>query len=886
MTSLRPGEINLDLIPNDWALTPIGSNKAPYLSAWQNHPQTKDEIKKHLESGKAKAVGLISGQQYNNPDHLVWVDVDGLSVWETIKEMSGNTDVSISLPPTLTICSGRPGRERLLYRVPKDKTKYLQRSKYATQPIVPNEKLEILCTNKRQGVLMGLHPQTDGYYTKEKLDYRFASKLPELPQWILAYIRSQNLKFRGKAEESHHRMYSPDFAIDLKTGGYEATLYQINKACELIANNNGFDDYETWIKIGMAIHSFDETLVDVWDQYSQSSDKYDEQVILDKWKSFSPGQLTVGTLFHEAKQFGFKYDPAAASAFPSSDELLEQQASDFFNFQQSDPMSQLLSNAILSAQDFERDSGFEAENRRQKKNAPDNQIVSAIVSHFNGNLVFSKSHNGFLHYKEGVWKQLDIDDAQCLVQNFMNEIASTLLPQGYTNERVVAVTKSLSRELVDINEWNPDPDLRCFKNFVVNLRTLETMPHSKAYRLTRKIPYDYDPNAECPQIKEWLSYTQYGDQEVVEVLRAWLRACLTNAYDCQRFLEIVGPGKTGKTTFTQLCVALVGMDNAVACDFENLNSRFELARLTDASLATFNDVSRYAGDVSNFKKMTGGDNLRAEYKNSAAKIPGFIFKGMVIVSANEVIATNDATSGLKRRRLSVKFSRRFTGSAAEQCELIGNKLVNGEPITTGRFAYEMPGLINWLLQMPDDHMRNLVIDTARYSKVLKELSDRVDLSTNIQYKWLAERVVFDPFTSVPIKFGYARRNKESGSLTEYKDVYRKLYPSYCEFVLQHSANSSKSGAMNQARFKDWVESELLEVLQLNTPFYNDRGIGVDHLSLRFGIQNNEEMERNKYKGYPNVYEVAEDPAYWMKFFERLTEHTSLTLKRNFRIKLD
>ena len=38
MTSLRPGEINLDLIPNDWGLTPIGDNKAPYLSGWQNHP--------------------------------------------------------------------------------------------------------------------------------------------------------------------------------------------------------------------------------------------------------------------------------------------------------------------------------------------------------------------------------------------------------------------------------------------------------------------------------------------------------------------------------------------------------------------------------------------------------------------------------------------------------------------------------------------------------------------------------------------------------------------------------------------------------------------------------------------------------------------------------
>ena len=41
---VQPGEINLDLIPVDWPLTPVGSNKNPYLTGWQNKPQTKEEI--------------------------------------------------------------------------------------------------------------------------------------------------------------------------------------------------------------------------------------------------------------------------------------------------------------------------------------------------------------------------------------------------------------------------------------------------------------------------------------------------------------------------------------------------------------------------------------------------------------------------------------------------------------------------------------------------------------------------------------------------------------------------------------------------------------------------------------------------------------------------
>ena len=41
---VNPGEIKLDLIPCDWPLTPVSSNKNPYLPGWQNKPQTIEEI--------------------------------------------------------------------------------------------------------------------------------------------------------------------------------------------------------------------------------------------------------------------------------------------------------------------------------------------------------------------------------------------------------------------------------------------------------------------------------------------------------------------------------------------------------------------------------------------------------------------------------------------------------------------------------------------------------------------------------------------------------------------------------------------------------------------------------------------------------------------------
>ena len=47
--ALKPGEINLSLIPVDWPLTPLGENKNPYKAGWQNKPFTVKDISHEIE---------------------------------------------------------------------------------------------------------------------------------------------------------------------------------------------------------------------------------------------------------------------------------------------------------------------------------------------------------------------------------------------------------------------------------------------------------------------------------------------------------------------------------------------------------------------------------------------------------------------------------------------------------------------------------------------------------------------------------------------------------------------------------------------------------------------------------------------------------------------
>ena len=99
---VKAGEINLSLIPQDWALTPL-RDKKPYKPGWTQSPFTVEEIRGELEEGRATGVGLLSGQ-WSNEGGLIWVDIDGPSAIPALEELAGGPLDAI-FPETLTISS-------------------------------------------------------------------------------------------------------------------------------------------------------------------------------------------------------------------------------------------------------------------------------------------------------------------------------------------------------------------------------------------------------------------------------------------------------------------------------------------------------------------------------------------------------------------------------------------------------------------------------------------------------------------------------------------------------------------------------------------------------------------------------------------------------------
>lgn len=87
-----------------------------------------------------------------------------------------------------------------------------------------------------------------------------------------------------------------------------ASIEKINSALMHVDS----DDRDIWVNVGMALKSgLGESGFILWDEWSQACDSYDKGDAKDVWKSIKAGGRTgIGTLFHYAKERGWRYDGA------------------------------------------------------------------------------------------------------------------------------------------------------------------------------------------------------------------------------------------------------------------------------------------------------------------------------------------------------------------------------------------------------------------------------------------------------------------------------------------------------------------------------------------------------------------------------------------------
>jgi putative DNA primase/helicase len=156
-----------------------------------------------------------------------------------------------------------------------------------------------------------------------------------------------------------------------------------------------------------------------------------------------------------------------------------------------------------------------------------------------------------------------------------------------------------------------------FNNGVLNTNTLKFEIHNPSYYTTHLIPMDYhkDDTIKNTKFSDFLSALVNHNSNRLKILRACLYLIFTNNLIYQIALYIYGPGGTGKSTFINLLIYLLGKEVSLSTDFRQITSKFGIASIVGKFLLILNDISLYRGQEPKvLKNIITQDQMEAEEK--------------------------------------------------------------------------------------------------------------------------------------------------------------------------------------------------------------------------------------------------------------------------------
>ncbi len=359
------------------------------------------------------------------------------------------------------------------------------------------------------------------------------------------------------------------------------------------------------------------------------------------------------------------------------------------------------------------------------------------------------------------WKQCESVEVDAAVTEMIQQGAGAI---GFNISYTKGVFEIL-RKLRSIRLPKHKRDKIPFQNGLLDISTMRLHPINQENATTWVLPYDYTKSSDCPQFLFWLSKAVDGDEETVQLLRAFINAVLVGRPELQKFLHIIGPAGTGKSTFGRILFRIVGDENATTTTLRQLQgNQFEAAHIYGKRLVAIEEADKYGGSVSFLKSMTGQDPLRLERKHQQQS-GSYIFWGQVFMMSNERFVTSDHTSGIERRRMTVWFLRRFSIEERASWQERGGEEEILYP--------EIPGIINWALELNDMEVRTLFNKTPER---VRQANLDAARDNNPVLDWMLESLI--PETNSSVQIGNNER-EHGGGESKFKHAETRLYPHYC-----------------------------------------------------------------------------------------------------------
>ncbi|WP_318389683.1 primase-helicase zinc-binding domain-containing protein [Enterobacter sp.] len=312
-----------------------------------------------------------------------------------------------------------------------------------------------------------------------------------------------------------------------------------------------------------------------------------------------------------------------------------------------------------------------------------------VLEHYGEALAVDANGQLLSRYEAGIWKVIAPSD-------FARDVAGLFqrLRAPFSSGRIASVVDTL--KLIIPQQESPARRLIGFRNGVLDTQNGIFSPHSKTHWLRTLCDVDFTPpvegetlEAHAPNFWRWLDRAAGGRAEKRNVILAALFMVLANRYDWQLFLEVTGPGGSGKSILAEIATLLAGEDNATSATIETLESSRERAALIGFSLIRLPDQEKWSGDGAGLKAITGGDAVSVDpkYKDAySTHIPA-----VILAVNNNPMRFTDRSGGVSRRRVILHFPEQI---APEE----------RDPQLKNKIARELAVIVRQLMQKFSDPM--------------------------------------------------------------------------------------------------------------------------------------------------------------------------------------
>ena len=217
--------------------------------------------------------------------------------------------------------------------------------------------------------------------------------------------------------------------------------------------------------------------------------------------------------------------------------------------------------------------------------------------------------------------------------------------------------------LIRENSAVSPPNFIAFRNGIYDIKTDELKPYSPDLIVTNKVPWDYNPKAECESVDSVLNNISCNDTDIRALLEEMVGYTMYRRNELGKAFILTGSGKNGKSTFLTMIKRMLGTHNISVLDMKKLGDRFSTVMLFGKLANIGDDISdEFLADASEFKKICTGEMIDAEQKGQ----PKFQFEPYVkmMFSANSIprIGKGRDSGAVLRRLVIVPFNAVFDKS--------------------------------------------------------------------------------------------------------------------------------------------------------------------------------------------------------------------------------